>query len=833
MPDLNNRFSGAWLTDIDDTLLRSGHYPDDVWIQSLADFIRRLKAHNIVWAPVSGVAINKMGARLLFRLPKDVLSHVVYYGGEGGVKSYYDAAHDKWHSPKDFQRNFSDMQALVLIGEQRFADALAIQYAIDKGGEKKLSCEEIANRDSEIQQRITSATTELRASRYCDIPCLVEQMEIELKNAGFDPGKAETYFRGGAISWMMFGDVSVKNYKGEKETSTRYDINQFIKNKLLEYDYLKDIGEDGVHMPYLHATRGIKLVLMGNDKARAADDLVNKEAIDVSSLLFVGNELFEGGNDDPVRRVQRLTILSVGEKEDPGVIDGGVQVEANRQWMDALTEMLDNGSSWPIVLQSLANLALSLRVRQSINLEKTHAHNISEWHDQTGKKIPTDLLLDLCLKYGDAFKSTRSCLLKLKYSQYELVTRLSVLKRYHYDNARKIVMDILGNNPAEAEKEDIKRKIKESLLPEICGLLKLLLIDHLGLSGKSVANAFDDVTNLEGLQKTVRQLIESSNIQEHELELDRKSKLINNWSTSIEELVDAYFIYLNEWKLKLTKQSDLVRSDATVIAAKHDVSEDELYKYFRWLISRVDNYPHLKDLDKPTIILVAGTSGVGKSTISRHVSKTMGIPTAFSSDVASRSVVRETISFLLGCERAEQLFPEVIGSSFEENNLDWFYAHSLMTMVGVVGNINRLIKENISAVIDGVALIPGTLPEIIFEKANIVWIVACVADREVHFERLGTRSETGVERGGAERYREQFTAIRRNHDRLVEMAMKTHTLTVDNSDAIEKVFQTVLDRVNNPIADRGLYIDDEVREKVRHRLHERATWDIQNILQDI
>ncbi len=131
------------------------------------------------------------------------------------------------------------------------------------------------------------------------------------------------------------------------------------------------------------------------------------------------------------------------------------------------------------------------------------------------------------------------------------------------------------------------------------------------------------------------------------------------------------------------------------------------------------------------------------------------------------------------------------------------------------------------------ALIPGTLPEIIFEKANIVWIVACVADREVHFERLGTRSETGVERGGAERYRDQFTAIRRNHDRLVEMAMKTHTLTVDNSDAIEKVFQTVLDRVNNPIADRGLYIDDEVREKVRHRLHERATWDIQNILQDI
>ena len=155
-----------------------------------------------------------------------------------------------------------------------------------------------------------------------------------------------------------------------------------------------------------------------------------------------------------------------------------------------------------------------------------------------------------------------------------------------------------------------------------------------------------------------------------------------------------------------------------------------------------------------------------------------------------------------------------------------------MTMVGVTGNINRLIKENISAVIDGVALIPGSLPEIFFEKANIVWIVASVSDRETHFERLGTRSETGVERGGAERYRNQFSAIRRNHDRLVEMAERTGTLTVDNSGSINKIFDSVLERFNNPIADRGLFVDDKIRDKVNHRLHERSTWDIQNILQE-
>ena len=76
MLDPIDRFSGAWLTDIDDTLIRSGYFPDDDWIQSLAVFIRRLQSHNIVWVPVSGVAINKMGARLLFRLPKDVLVEI-------------------------------------------------------------------------------------------------------------------------------------------------------------------------------------------------------------------------------------------------------------------------------------------------------------------------------------------------------------------------------------------------------------------------------------------------------------------------------------------------------------------------------------------------------------------------------------------------------------------------------------------------------------------------------------------------------------------------------------------------------------------------------------
>ena len=176
MSKLLNKYSGAWLTDIDDTLIRSGHYPDDDWIDSLANFIRRLKKHNIIWVPVSGVAINKMGSRLLFRLPKDVLSHVIYYGGEGGVKSYYENNADKWCSPEYFQRRFSDAQALVIIGEKRFVETLTALYESDDAHQ----CKHEGSVYERVQHRIIAANKILDGTVYSGMPSLVDQMESML-----------------------------------------------------------------------------------------------------------------------------------------------------------------------------------------------------------------------------------------------------------------------------------------------------------------------------------------------------------------------------------------------------------------------------------------------------------------------------------------------------------------------------------------------------------------------------------------------------------------------------------------------------------------------------
>ena len=71
--------TGAWLTDIDDILVWSGEMPSDNFIKWIADKIRILKKKSIYWVPMSGAAMDKLGPRMLYRLPEDILTDIIYY----------------------------------------------------------------------------------------------------------------------------------------------------------------------------------------------------------------------------------------------------------------------------------------------------------------------------------------------------------------------------------------------------------------------------------------------------------------------------------------------------------------------------------------------------------------------------------------------------------------------------------------------------------------------------------------------------------------------------------------------------------------------------------
>ncbi len=801
-------YQGAWLTDVDDTLFKSGERPSDEQIRQLSEFIRVLKAHNIVWAPVSGVAIDKMGPRLLFRLPDDVLDHVIYYGGEGSSKHVFDPDSKAWQHDTDFERHFSTAQALAIVGPTRLRTAL--QQTHGKTASEK---------------QLDAASAALQHGGFAADNCLVDELETLLAEAGFDPSRAQTFFRGGAVSWMMLGDISVEHYKGERETRQRSVLNDHLQQRLQQLDQLRAFGDSAVIMPYRHATRGIKLVLEGNDKARAAEDLIAM-GIPARAILFSGNELYRGGNDDSVRRIDGIVLLSVGEREDPGVIDGGVQTEALWQWMTAICTRLQQGDSWQRLLQQLPDIAQEKRYRRDIERFFTQCDDDCPLPPEQLEQIPTDFLLALHLRLRDPFTRARKYQEKLKKTEYTLVSRLSSLKTWPYDHARKIVLGLFDYSK-QADRVHVVQQLKHFLLPEIKALLQQLLLDQTNLKPKKIRSRFRDIGGVDEIAEQLWALIQASSPEDPQEEFDRAISIVNNWAYSLEEMIDHYFEKHAKWCRKRLDLQRRIMTDAALLTAFPDLDTAGFHDFYLWLAPRLERTPHFKDLDKPTIVLVSGTSGVGKSTISQHISLEMGIPTGFSSDVASRSVMRQSMRFLLGEHKAQETFPELFGSSFEKDSLHWFYTHAMLTMVGVIGSIDRLVKENISAVIDGVALIPGTLPERYFESANIVWLIVSVSDEQLHYERLATRGETGVQRGGSQRYQQHFAAIRHNHDHLVTMGRRARKLVIDNSDNLDEAINQAVKRVADPFAERGLKIDDPLRDQVEKDLQERSTWEVQ------
>jgi len=581
-------------------------------------------------------------------------------------------------------------------------------------------------------------------------------------------------------------------------------------------------------MPYPHATRGIKFVLEGNEKARAAADLIQTEDISASSILFVGNELYQGGNDNSVRKIEQATLLSVGVKNDSGVIAGGVGVQSTQNWMTWVANQLTQDVGWESILKKIPNKAESNHLIQRIETEKSHSSLISDWHEDMSKHTATETLAQMVQKYSEIFKSTRSTLIKLKAIEYEILSRLAVLEQYHYDEARKIVFEIIESDTSEPNTKQLADKLKQLLLPELKIALNSFFVEQLNLHDRKVKQYLDAITQLNNIMVFTQDFLEKENQTKLEYGIKRTKELVKNWEKKIDSLLYSYFLRLEYWHKQQKNQKHLLLSDPDLHESLKTITQDDLYQYFKWLVPRLEEIPHLKDLDKPTIVLVSGTSGVGKSTISKFISKTLGIPTSFSSDVTSRSVIRESFKFLLGEQQALETFPELYGSSFEGNNLNWFYTQSMLTMIGITGSIDRLIKENVSAVIDGVALIPGTLPEKYYEKANIVWIITSIGDKNIHFERMGTRNETGVKRGGSERYRQKFESIRNNHDRLIKIGHAANALLVDNKNNLSETLEKTLDRVKDPFADRGLPVNDPIREKTRKLLQERISWEIQH-----
>ena len=199
--------------------------------------------------------------------------------------------------------------------------------------------------------------------------------------------------------------------------------------------------------------------------------------------------------------------------------------------------------------------------------------------------------------------------------------------------------------------------------------------------------------------------------------------------------------------------------------------------------------------DRPVVILLGGTSGVGKSTLALEVARRLSIGRVISTD-SIRDVMRVMVS--------DDLVPTLHVSSFEAHTrmvteppegrdpvIEGFLEQSRTVAIGIRAVIERAVHEGTSTVLDGVSLVPGVfdLTEWL-DRAHVFFLLAADVDRESLHGHLMARAH-GKGARASERYVRNFKEILRIQEDLLERAANHGVPVVDVQDAEVAALQVV------------------------------------------
>lgn len=191
-----------------------------------------------------------------------------------------------------------------------------------------------------------------------------------------------------------------------------------------------------------------------------------------------------------------------------------------------------------------------------------------------------------------------------------------------------------------------------------------------------------------------------------------------------------------------------------------------------------------QESDKPMILLLAGTAGVGKTSLAQEVAHRLGIARVTSTD-AIRQVMRIMLS--------PELVPAIHASSYdawrvlgglersEDAVVDGFRAQATTVSVGVRAMMDRAVAENTSMILDGVSVLPGLIDLAAYaERAFVIFLVVATLDENAFRERFAARAR-GAKSRPEHRYVENLDAILRIQDYILELAEEFSVPIVDNT----------------------------------------------------
>ena len=214
------------------------------------------------------------------------------------------------------------------------------------------------------------------------------------------------------------------------------------------------------------------------------------------------------------------------------------------------------------------------------------------------------------------------------------------------------------------------------------------------------------------------------------------------------------------------------------------------------------NWQTVEELDLPFIILIGGSTGVGKSTIATQLAARLGITRIISTD-AVREVMRSMFS--------ERIMPALHTSSFEAADairgpiprsadpvIVGFEQQVRAVSVAVEALIERSVLEGTDLIIEGAHLVPGFVESPDWsppweDKAVVVQLVVTVDDEDVHRSHFFLRGSEAGQRN-VERYLKSFENIRKIQ-KYIRAAAEQRRVPVIPSYSLDATLTAVIDHV--------------------------------------
>ncbi len=209
-------------------------------------------------------------------------------------------------------------------------------------------------------------------------------------------------------------------------------------------------------------------------------------------------------------------------------------------------------------------------------------------------------------------------------------------------------------------------------------------------------------------------------------------------------------------------------------------------------------------IDVPLVVLIGGTTGVGKSTIATQLATRLGVVRVVATD-AIREVMRALFS--------HELMPSLHASSFEAGSVlreppskdevvVGFREQTAAVAVGVQALVERAALEGTHLIVEGAHVVPGFLDlEPFRDRILAVPMVVTIEEDEIHRSHFAVRASEHVGRP-ADRYLDRFEDIRRVQRYIKSQALH-HGVPVIANYSFDRALAAVIDLVMERATERA------------------------------